>query len=636
MFGSGSWNLWKSGKTDGGRLASRRKGSIGQTPRPRRRESARGHKLGFDRLEPRELMAVDLTQEINTLLSQGVISGTITAPDVITIGNDLTVNQAQLTFSNVAPEGQGWSGNVEVQASSASLFEGSSGQTPPFSATASSIDGNYNLGTQAMTISAKDVTINFSTLLTVDATDPTLTYTPGTSSSLDISAGLVNLSSTKFADLSGTATNLEITPEQLTLDAANATLGATENLGPLQLASPSLSLSSLDYQFASNTITGSFTLTADSASLFDNSTSSNAPPFAASISQPSATYDFTNQALDFSADNLTLGFGSLLTVTAQKPSFDYGLTDNSFDLNVASVKLTSTTFPDLTGTAANLDITPQHIKFENASVTDSGNETLGGILSFTDPSVTVANFDYEFGPNTIAGAITVSAASASLFASSSTSNQTAPFTATVNQLTGTYNFTSQSLSLEAQGLTLGFGQFLTATATNPSFTYDPGGTVPFDISAATVSLTSPEFPNAQATADKLDITPQHITLDGATLTDSATEKLGPLEIVQPSITVTNIDYEAAGNTFNASGISFSASEVGLFTDPASANPPPFSTKVDGFNVSYVFNTQTLSVSATDAEIDFGSALDDHRDGPELDAGHAAGRSGERECQRGLG
>ena len=270
--------------------------------------------------------------------------------------------------------------------------------------------------------------------------------------------------------------------------------------------------------------------------------------------------------------------------------------------------MTSTTFPNLTGTASNLDITPQHITFDNASVTDSSTETLAGILSITDPSVTVSNFDYEFGPNTIAGAITVTAATASLFASSGSSSQNAPFTATVNELSGTYDFTNQSLSLEAQGLTLGFGQFLTATATNPSFTYDPGGTVPFEISAGTVSLTSPTFPHAQATSSNLDITPQHITLGGATLTDTATEQLGPLEIVQPSITVSNIDYEAAGNTFAAGGITFSASEVALFSDPSSANPPPFSTKVDGFNVSYVFNTQTLSLSATDAEINFGTAL----------------------------
>ena len=65
--------------------------------------------------------------------------------------------------------------------------------------------------------------------------------------------------------------------------------------------------------------------------------------------------------------------------------------------------MTSTTFPNLTGTASNLDITPQHITFDNASVTDSSTETLAGILSITDPSVTVSNFDYEFGPNTIAG-----------------------------------------------------------------------------------------------------------------------------------------------------------------------------------------------------------------------------------------
>ena len=138
------------------------------------------------------------------------------------------------------------------------------------------------------------------------------------------------------------------------------------------------------------------------------------------------------------------------------------------------------------------------------------------------------------------------------------------------------------------------------------------------------------------TASNLDITPQHITLDGTTLTDTATEKLGPLEIVQPSITVTNIDYEAAGNTFAAGGISFSASKVALFSDPAAADPPPFSTKVDGFNVSYVFNTQTLSLSATDAKINFGTGAHDHRHGSDLDAGLAARRPRERECQRDVG
>ena len=155
MFGTGDLVLlekWAGGWRTPGGTEERADRPVA---RPRRGIAARSHKLAFDRLEPRELMAVDLTQEINTLLSQGVISGTITAPDVITIGNDLTINQAQLTFTNVAPNGQGWSGDVEVQASSASLFESSSGQTPPFSATASTIVGNYNLSTQALTISAR-------------------------------------------------------------------------------------------------------------------------------------------------------------------------------------------------------------------------------------------------------------------------------------------------------------------------------------------------------------------------------------------------------------------------------------------------------------------------------------------------
>ena len=290
----------------------------------------------------------------------------------------------------------------------------------------------------------------------------------------------------------------------------------------------------------------------------------------------------------------------------------------------------------MTGSAKNLDITPQHVTFDNASVTDSATETLAGILSITDPSISVSNFDYETGPSTIVGAITINADSAALFGDSGSSKQTAPFTATVSQLTGTYDFTTQSLSLGAQDLTVGFGQFLTATADNPSFTYDPGGSTPFEISADTVSLTSPTFPHAQATASNIDITPQHITLGGATLTDTATEKLGPLEIVQPSISVTNIDYEAAGNTFAAGSISFSASKVALFSDPASANPPPFSTKVDGFNVSYVFNTQTLSLSATDAEIDFGTALTITAVAPSLTLVTPPGGPGERQCQRDLG
>ena len=192
MFGTGTGSFWRAGQGDRGRLEGRRKGPIGQAPRPRRGIAGRSHKLAFDRLEPRELMAVDLSQEIDTLLSQGVVSGTITAPEVITIGNDLTINQAQLTFTNVTLRSQGWSGNVEVQASSASLFDASSGQTPPFSATVATIDGNYNLSTQALTISAADVTINFGKLLKVDAMNPTLTYTPGTPPALEISAGSVN------------------------------------------------------------------------------------------------------------------------------------------------------------------------------------------------------------------------------------------------------------------------------------------------------------------------------------------------------------------------------------------------------------------------------------------------------------
>ena len=146
--------------------------------RCRRTACQRRRGLGFEWLEARELLAVDIKQEISQLLGQGTRSGQVMVPDV-TVGSFLSTSLGDVRRSTTsAAQGQGFTGTVGITAASASLFnDPASGQKPPpFTAKVDGFSGTYNLGTQALALQATDLTVTLGQVLTATATNPTFTY----------------------------------------------------------------------------------------------------------------------------------------------------------------------------------------------------------------------------------------------------------------------------------------------------------------------------------------------------------------------------------------------------------------------------------------------------------------------------
>src|SRR5271170_2841105 len=137
MFGIESWS--RHGERDEAVGSGRWPNRASSGSSRRRNARNRRRRPGFEWLEARELLAVDITQEITQLLGQGTRTGQVMVPDV-TVGGFLSTSSVTLTFNDVVSQGQGFTGTVGITAASASLFnDPASGQTPPpFSA---NVDG---------------------------------------------------------------------------------------------------------------------------------------------------------------------------------------------------------------------------------------------------------------------------------------------------------------------------------------------------------------------------------------------------------------------------------------------------------------------------------------------------------------
>ena len=400
MLGTGlGWFARRGERGDAGGWGPRKQG-VGGGPHRLRGARQRRRRLAFESLEARELLAIDIKQEITQLLGQGTRTGQVMVPDV-TVGSYLSTSSVTLTFNNVATQGSGFTGTIGVTAASASLFnDPASGQNaPPFTAEVDGLAGTYNLSTQALTLQATDLTVTLGSILTATATSPTFTYDPTAATPLDISAANVALSSPAFPSASATIQNLDINSGGFSIGTITLSDGATEKVGGiLEVENPSITVMSLSYQAAQNAFSGgAIQIGAKAGSLFNDPGAKTPPPFSATLDGFSGSYDLNTQALSLSADDAEIDFGSALMITGTDLSLAVAPAAQGVSVQIM-VGMATASVPEfhLAGSINNLTITNDGFMVDSATLalTDDKPITIGPV-SIKDPSLTLTNFGYS-------------------------------------------------------------------------------------------------------------------------------------------------------------------------------------------------------------------------------------------------
>lgn len=313
-----------------------------------------------------------------------------------------------------------------------------------------------------------------------------LTFTVGTSSStLFTATGSLNMT---------------ISAGTTTINSASLTVSEIRVANILDVTSPSLSLSNIAINNATGAISTSgnstLTITAVSATLFPGSTvlngsvapDPNDPVTAANggteVNGFNGTFNLSSGAFAVRLGIFTLNVSTVLTATATDVNVTYspGAGSSQQLVSISSLTATLNGFGNgaITGSVTNLVIYGDGFKFDSATLSYSGDLTLGSVLKLTNPSVTLTSFSVTFdGSNT-----TLSASNLSV-AADSASVKVGAFSATATGLNITISLTDGSTTIVAGSLDFTFGSFLTITATNISINTNP--TAATDASSATAA-----------------------------------------------------------------------------------------------------------------------------------------------------
>jgi hypothetical protein len=246
----------------------------------------------------------------------------------------------------------------------------------------------------------------------------------------------------------------------------------------------------------------------------------------------SGSYSLNDQPLDqgtyaLAVTDLTASVPNVLSASASGVQLQYS-PGGSTSQEIAQLSSLSATIIPLDNTQvslSNLDISENGFTLGNATVSGS-SFTLGDFLTVDYPSVSFSGVAYTAG-GSLAGTIGLNVGSATLFPGQST------FNATVDGFSGSYDLSTNALTLSASDVNLALGQILAVDATMLTFEYSPGS---LSIGAGTVTLSSPDFPGVTAQASNLDFTNTGFSLGGATLSDTNPVKLSGFLQIFPSST----------------------------------------------------------------------------------------------------
>ena len=321
------------------------------------------------------------------------------------------------------------------------------------------------------------------------------------------------------------------------------------------------------------------------------------------------SYNLSNAPLgqgsfSLNVTELDVTAGNLLTGTAKGVAITYAPGSSAVQqlAHVSSLTASLTPLHNAAVNLNNLDIYNNGFALENGSFTPDSVQ-LGGILTAANPTVTFSGIGYTAG-STPVGTVNLKVPHASLFPNQST------FTATVDNLNGSYDFGGGTFALTADDVMMGIGNILTANATGLTLGYTPS-TNALSVSAATADLKSPDFAGLDASVQMFSADGTGLSIGNANLTMSS-----------PNATVD------IGHLIEASGLSVSLNGFHYQTNPTQGTNPfsgtlnvgasgavtlfpgtnPFTATVNNFHGSFDLNRAALSLSADSANVQVGSIL----------------------------
>ncbi len=549
------------------------------------RSFERHHRLAFEALERRELLTTDLTSEIATLLKDSQTSTPTTIQDV-TLGPDdfLTIPSVTISFEGLQDGSQGWSGTVEISALSATLAAGSFSMSIVGDSTQTNgLGGSYTLGgsdgtSGSYTLTAGDVTADVPDVFTASASDVNLGYDPAGSSSQQIASfGTLSATLIPFDNATVSLADLAIDENGFSLKSGSISADSFDISNILQVTSPTFTFSNFgDVDGA--TPTGTIGLSATTVSAFPGSKAFNA-----NVTGFSGTYTFGTNAVGLQATDVNVAIGSVFDAdvsgTQQDPlSFDYtpptSTTASSFAFTAGSVTLTSGLFPNIEGTASDLDISSTGLSIGDVELEEADPTkvvSIGGVIEATGLSADLSGFQYTPGQPAVAGTVTLGALSVSLFPSSSL------FTSSVTGFTGSYDIDTGALSVSAKSADIKIGSTTQNNSTVPildisltnrlTFTLTPAAQgVPeqVSLSAGTVTATLNEFGGITGTINGLTVDNAGFSIASASLSTTQTVSFGGVfKIEAPTVTLDGLTYVEQTGAFSSSSLTVQSNGISL-------------------------------------------------------------------------
>ncbi|MFI5457325.1 MAG: LamG-like jellyroll fold domain-containing protein [Isosphaerales bacterium] len=532
-----------------------------------------------------------------------------------------------VTFGTpITQSGADWSANVTVSSTSASLANGT-GVSAQISGPGNSpgITGSYTLTNQpadqgAYQLTASQFDLTLSKLLTAHSSDITINYSPSAPAGQElVQIGSLSATLLPFNDTTATVDNLDIFDNRFSLDDSQSTPTATFDAKSLMLSSPdfpnavgaitdfsatnagfkiasatltnsgdvklggildfqnlSLGVQNFDYTTDPNggapSVTGTIGVTADSFTMFPGQTS-----FTTTVGGLNAGYDINSQVFALSATSFDLKAGKFFEANTTPaptttPTLSFTLDDSqsppAVTFDAQNLTLTSTDFPNATGTLSNLHADNTGFSVGSVMLTDNGTLSLGGILSITGLSLGVKNFSYTTGSSgsapTIGGTITFGATSVSLFSGQSefTTTISDPSGTSSSGLSGSYDINTQALNFQLDQVDISVSDIFKITADAVAVDVAPGS---FALSVGSATASVPRIAGLSGTVQKLTITNDGFNVGSAMLGATGTINVGKvISITGPSATITNLGYSISnGAQFNG--------DVNVAFDSASLN-----------------------------------------------------------------
>ncbi len=300
--------------------------------------------------------------------------------------------------------------------------------------------------------------ISLGDLLTIDLGSVDLTPAESTM----FSASNVTVTANLFSGMSLTLPSFSLTQTGFSISGADFTTNSAVSIGNfLTIAGVAIDVNN----FTLNTqdtpkFTASVTLTPGTMTLFPGSNL-----VTSTITGLTGSYDFSGAnstgQLSLSAGTVSLSLFNQVTLTANTVSFT---PDQSTLTTIGTATLTLPTLSSLAVTVTGLAIQRTGFTIVSASATLASNLTLGGLLTLTTPSVSLANISYTVG-GTLSGEVGFSGGASLQFGSA--------LSASVASVSGGYNLATGVLSLALSTFGLNLAGFANVSASTVALLYTP-------------------------------------------------------------------------------------------------------------------------------------------------------------------